>query len=242
MALLKVNNLHYTYPDGTQALRGLSFSLDQGDRLAVVGANGCGKSTMLAHLSGCLVPPPGTLYLHDQEITEKNLKDLRRAAGLIFQDPDDQLFMPTVLEDVGFGLIARQVPREEADRLSLEALKKLSAESLANRPPHRLSGGEKRAVALAGILVMEPELLLLDEPSTALDPRARRRVINLLSQLKRPFILTTHDLDMALDLCNRVAVLSAGQVVAMGGPEILQDGPALERWGLELPLSLSSSR
>ena len=170
----------------------------------------------------------------------KDLKRLREAVGLIFQDPDDQLFMPQVVEDVAFGPVAHGVPAEEAHARAREVLESLNVGHLAERPPHRLSGGEKRMAALAGILVMRPEIVVLDEPSAALDPRARRRVIEVLRELDKPIILATHDLDMALDVCGRAVVLYDGRVAADGDlGTILGDEALLRQNGLELPLRCS---
>ena len=234
-ALLEVRGLCYAYPGGQEALRGVSLSLSEGEHVALVGANGSGKSTLLLHLAGALAAPDGTVFLHGGPA---GAEALREAVGLIFQEPDDQLLMPQVLEDAAFGLVARGMPAAEAQARALSTLGKLGAAHLANRPPHRLSGGEKRMAALAGILVMEPEVLVLDEPTAALDPRARRRVIELLNSMEAStLLLATHDLDMALDVCTRAAILCEGRVAAEGPlPDLFRDQTLLERCGLELPL------
>ncbi len=234
-ALLEVRGLCYAYPGGQEALRGVSLSLTAGEHVALVGANGSGKSTLLLHLAGALAAPTGTLFLHGGAAGAERL---RKAVGLIFQEPDDQLLMPQVLEDAAFGLVARGVPVAEAQARALDVLKSLGAAHLADRPPHRLSGGEKRMAALAGILVMEPEVLVLDEPTAALDPRARRRVIERLNSMKEAtLLLATHDLDMALDVCTRAIILCEGRAAAEGPlPDLFRDRALLERCGLELPL------
>lgn len=233
---LEVCGLCYAYPDGHRALNGVSFALGRGEKLALVGPNGSGKSTLMLHLAGCIAAQTGTVSLEGVPVG-KDLKRLREAVGLIFQDPDDQLFMPQVVEDVAFGPVAHGVPAEEAHAKAREVLESLNVGHLAERPPHRLSGGEKRMVALAGILVMHPEIVVLDEPSAALDPRARRRVIEVLQELDKPLILATHDLDMALDVCDRAIVMYEGQVSADGElREVLRDETLLRRNGLELPL------
>lgn len=235
-ALFKVTELHYSYPDGASALNGVNFSLNSNEKLAIVGPNGSGKSTLLLHLSGCIAVKKGQIILRSNDVGT-NLQLLRKSVGLIFQEPDDQLFMPTVLEDVAFGLVACGVKLEEAHMQAMDVLEKLAIPHLSNRPPHRLSGGEKRMAALAGILVMRPEVLVMDEPSAALDPQARRTVINTLRALKQPMILATHDLDMALDLCARVLVMNGGKITAEGNlPDLLQDEALLLENGLELPL------
>lgn len=235
LGLIDVVNLHYAYPDGTEALRGLNLHLHSSQRLALVGANGSGKSTLLLHLAGCLAAPDGVIFLEGQSVGRQTGK-LQSAVGLIFQNPDDQLFMPTVLEDVAFGLVARGMAPEEADQQALEVLKRLEADNLKDRTPHRLSGGEKRTVALAGILVMEPRLVVLDEPSAALDPRARKRAMEELLRLDTPFLLATHDLDMALELCDTAAVVSKGVIAAEGSIDLLCNAELLRSFDLEPPL------
>jgi cobalt/nickel transport system ATP-binding protein len=242
--ILEIKNLYYAYPDGPAALRDVSFSLGRGEKLAVVGANGSGKSTLLAHLAGCFpLAKESEVRLFDQatnssqtsQAAGSDLERLRRAVGLVFQDPDDQLFMPRVLEDVAFGLVSRGMNGAEAQGQARAVLETLSAAHLANRLPHRLSGGEKRVVALAGILAMRPEILALDEPTSALDPRARRRVIEILKTLNQSMILATHDLSMAMEICTRVLIMNGGRVAAEGPlPALLKDEKLLSENGLEL--------
>jgi cobalt/nickel transport system ATP-binding protein len=233
--LLEVKNLFYSYPDGNPALNGVSLRLNQNEKLAVIGANGSGKSTLLTHLAGCFTVTRGEILLSG-ETAGTDLERLRKAVGLIFQEPDDQLFMPRALEDVAFGLAARGVETARAHERAAAVLESLSAAHLANRPPHRLSGGEKRLIALAGILVMDPEIIVLDEPSAALDPRARRRVIEILKALERPMILATHDLGMALDICGRALIMNGGRIAAEGElPNLLRDEALLRENGLEPP-------
>ncbi|MBR1417363.1 MAG: ABC transporter ATP-binding protein [Synergistaceae bacterium] len=236
--MLKIKNLYYSYPDGHAALNGVNLELKRGERLALVGANGSGKSTLLLHIAGALAAQRGEIILNNKLINANNINLLREAAGLIFQEPDDQLFMPSVLEDLCFGLIANNIDAKVAKSRAVEMLNNLNIAHLAERPPHKLSGGEKRMAALAGILVMNPEILILDEPSAALDPKARRTVINTLNNLThQAILLATHDLDMALDVCERAIILNNGQVAASGKlPELLQDESLLIQNGLELPL------
>ena len=237
MFKLEIKDLYYSYPDGHSALNGVNLSLAQGERVALIGANGSGKSTLLLHIAGALAAQKGGILLNNKLINSKNLGELRKVTGLIFQEPDDQLFMPSVLEDVCFGLIANNIKQDEAEERALKVLDDLNISHLASRAPHRLSGGEKRMAALAGILVMQPEFLILDEPSAALDPKARRLVINTLNKLNQNILLATHDLDMALDVCERAVILNNGQVSASGKlPELLQDEKLLIQNGLELPL------
>ena len=237
MFKLEIRDLYYSYPDGHSALNGVNLSLAHGERVALIGANGSGKSTLLLHIAGALAAQKGGILLNNKLINSKNLGELRKVTGLIFQEPDDQLFMPSVLEDVCFGLIANNIKQDEAEERALKVLDDLNILHLASRPPHRLSGGEKRMAALAGILVMQPEFLILDEPSAALDPKARRLVINTLNKLNQTILLATHDLDMALDVCERAVILNSGQVSASGKlPELLQEENLLIQNGLELPL------
>lgn len=230
--LLETRGLSYRYPDGTLALDDISLKLEDNSKLALIGANGSGKSTLLLHMAGCLAPAGGEILL-DGRVTGKNLQELRNAAGLVFQEPDDQLFMPSVIEDVAFALTARKIKISLAKAEAMECLKNLGISHLADRPPHRLSCGEKRMAALAGILIMKPRILLLDEPSSALDPKARRNVVNLLRTLDKPMIVATHDLDMARCVCNRAAILQKGRLAAEGTPEeLLPDEKFLEKYGL----------
>ncbi len=237
--IVEVQNLTFHYPDGHQALSGVSFRITHGESVAVVGANGAGKSTLLLHLNGCLTPQQGTVRIGDVPLTKHTLADIRRTVGMVFQDTDDQLFMPTVGEDVAFGPLNLGLPPEEVDARVTEALERVGAGELVDRPPHRLSGGEKRGVAIATVLAMRPDILVMDEPSSSLDPRARRRLIALLRSFQHTKIIATHDLDLVLEVCDRTVVFHAGTVVADGPTaEIFADVALLERSGLERPLSL----
>jgi len=237
--IVEVLNLRFTYPDGLEALSGLSFRIHHGESVAIVGANGAGKSTLLLHLNGCLVPKQGLVRIGDFPLTDKTLADVRRTVGMVFQDPDDQLFMPTVYDDVAFGPLNLGLPLDEVDARVRAALATVGAEHLAKRPPYRLSGGEKRAVAIATVLSMSPNILVLDEPTSNLDPRARRQLITLLAGFKHTKIIATHDLDMVMDLCERTIVLHRGQVLADGPTaEIFANDRLLDEGHLERPLSM----
>lgn len=234
--MLDVENLSYAYPDGHEALHGISLTVNEHEKLALVGANGSGKSTLLLHLAGALSVQEGRITFRSREGQEV----LRINIGLTFQDADDQLLMPTVLEDVAFSLTASGMPLREAHEHARGILESLGISHLSSRPPHKLSGGEKRIVSFAGVLASEPEVLALDEPSAALDPRARRRVIDFLRKSERTIILATHDLDMALDVCDRAVILSEGRVKCEGVlPELFMKRDILEDSGLELPLRYS---
>ena len=234
--MLRVENLRYRYPDGHEALRGISLTVHEGEKVALVGANGSGKSTLLLHIAGAVKVQEGRITFRGQESQEV----LRKNIGLTFQDADDQLLMPSVLEDVAFSLVAGGINRHEAHERARGILDSLGITHLSERPPHRLSGGEKRIVSFAGILAGEPEVLALDEPSSALDPRARRMVIDFLRRSEHTIILATHDLDMALDVCSRAVILNEGVAACEGAlPELFTNHEILEANGLELPLRYS---
>jgi cobalt/nickel transport system ATP-binding protein len=215
------------------AIGGISLSVRTGEKLALIGANGAGKSTLLLTLAGMLLPQAGYITIGGVPVRKDTLNRIRQKAGLVFQNPDDQLFMPTVEEDICFGPRNYGVA-EGVIRGKLEALLKIfGIEELRNRSAHRLSGGEKRLAALAGILIMEPPLLLLDEPTSFLDPRSRRGLLKILNSLNQTMIIATHDLDMARNLCSRVIVLKEGGIAAEGKvPALLEDPVLLEDWGL----------
>jgi cobalt/nickel transport system ATP-binding protein len=237
--IVEAKELKYTYPDGHMALRGLSFRITHGETVAIIGANGAGKSTLLLHLNGCLIPQEGTVRVGDFPLTKKTLPYVRRTVGMVFQDPDDQLFMPRVYDDVAFGPLNLGLPPDEIDARVQEALSTVGASHLQDRPPYRLSGGEKRSVAIAAVLSMSPNILIMDEPSSNLDPQTRRQLINLLKTFKHTIIIATHDLDMVLDLCSRTIILREGLVIADGpSVEILQNDELLASSHLERPLRL----
>ncbi|MEF9995515.1 MAG: ABC transporter ATP-binding protein [Burkholderiaceae bacterium] len=241
--LLEAIDLAYDYPDGTPALRGLSFRIHHGEAVAIVGANGAGKSTLLMHLNGLLMPSRGEVRIGDWPVTRKTRPQVFRSVGYVFQDPDDQLFMPTVFDDVAFGPLNMGLDLPEVERRVHDALATVGAEHLAARAPYRLSGGEKRAVAIAGVLAMAPDVLVLDEPSDNLDPAARRRLMTLLAAFSHTRVIATHDLDLVLDVCSRVIVMKAGAIEADGAPvEIFADAALLARCGLEAPLSWQGRR
>ncbi|MCF8167308.1 MAG: energy-coupling factor ABC transporter ATP-binding protein [Rhodoferax sp.] len=231
-----LQSLHYAYPDGQPALSDVNLQLAHGEAVAIVGGNGAGKSTLLLHLNGVLRPGSGTVLIDGQPITKDTLAQVRRTVGLVFQDSNDQLFMPTVAEDVAFGPLNLGLPRDQVDARVSAALQRVGALHLALRPPYRLSGGEKRAVAIAGVLAMEPSVLVMDEPSEGLDPAARRTLIDLLAGLQHTRIIATHDLALVLDLCTRVVVLCAGRIEADGPPAaVFSDASLLARCRLESP-------
>lgn len=234
---LEAESLAYAYPDGNRALCDLSFRIKQGESVGVVGANGAGKSTLLLLIAGALFPAAGALRVGDVLVHREKRSCPCRRVGLVFQSPDDQLFMPSVLDDVAFGPRALGLSPDEVEERVGSALRVVDGEHLARRPPHRLSGGEKKVVALAAILSMAPTILALDEPSSALDPRSRRRVIELLKRMAQTKLIATHDLDLVLDLCPRCLVLKDGRLLADGPTlQLFADDALLSAGGLERPL------
>lgn len=237
--LVEVKDLEYSYPDGTAVLQGVSFRITHGEKVAIIGANGAGKSTLLLQLNGCLLPRAGTVRIGDLPLNKETLPHIRRTVGMVFQDPDDQLFMPLVRDDVAFGPLNLGLPPEEVEQRVEQALTTVGALHLKARPPYRLSGGEKRAVAIASVLSMSPDILVMDEPTSFLDPKTRRQLIELLQTFHHTLIIATHDLDMVLDLCSRTIILKAGQVIADGPTrDLLQDDGLLHASGLERPLCM----
>lgn len=238
---IDVTNVVFAYPDGTAALSGVSFRIGHGESVALVGANGAGKSTLLMHLNGFLLPTSGEVRIGDIPVAKGTVADIRKTIGTVFQDPDDQLFMPSVFEDVAFGPMNLGLPPDEVRARAADALERVASSHLADRPPYRLSGGEKRSAAIATVLAMCPSILVMDEPSSNLDPRARRRLIALLDTFDHTKIIATHDLDLALDLCERTIVMNDGTIMADGPTKaIFADDALLEASGLERPLSMQA--
>ncbi|WP_406697519.1 ABC transporter ATP-binding protein [Singulisphaera sp. Ch08] len=259
---VQVRELIYRYPDGRLALRGVDLTIVPGETIALVGPNGAGKSTLLLHLNGILpgkergqpLHAHGTshhsrngsepaVWIDGLEVNAKNAPEVRRRVGLVFQDPDDQLFSTSVIEDVAFGPLNLGMSRAEAKRVALECLARVNLDDVADRAPHHLSFGERKRVCLAGVLACNPSVLVLDEPTANLDPRGRRRFIELIRGLTATKLIATHDLEMVLELCNRTVLLDAGRIVANGlTRNVLGDPNLLEAHGLEMPLSLKMGR
>ena len=235
---LEISNLSFSYPDGWQALNGVTFSLHAGEKVAILGPNGAGKSTLLLHLNG-LLHGTGDVSVMGHRVVEndkKSLGQVRSLVGLVFQDPDDQLFSPTVYDDVAFGPTYMGLPRDEIDDRVRQALSQVGLDGYADRMPFHMSGGEKKRAAIATVLSMNPQVLVLDEPSAGLDPRARRGLINLLDQLEQTILITTHDMHMVKEIFSRSIIMDGGVVVADAPTqEILADQMLLEAHGLELP-------
>ncbi len=239
---IDVRDLHYRYHDGKEALRGVSFSVMDGECLGVIGPNGAGKSTILLHLNGLLpeVPPdPPAVFVLGEPVTSKNLYAIHKKVGLLFQDPDDQLFCPTVFEDVAFGPRQYGLGEQEVCALVEDSLHRVGLAGFEKRSPHHLSGGEKQRVCLAGVLACRPEILVLDEPTSDLDPRGKRELKAFLKSLTATKIIASHDLELVLELCSRTIVLDEGHIVADGPTaEILADERFMLAHGLEKPHSL----
>jgi cobalt/nickel transport system ATP-binding protein len=213
--LVEAYNLRYRYPDGTAALQGVDFRLHAGERVALFGANGSGKTTFVLHLNG-LLAGEGEVRICGLEVVKANLPEIRRKVGLVFQDSDNQLFMPTVLEDVAFGLLNRGADPRTAVERAREALRQVGMEAAADKAPYHLSAGEKKRVAIAGTLATTPELLVLDEPTTFLDPPAQRALARLLCELPQANILVTHDLAFARSVCGRAVFFERGKIAGEG--------------------------
>ncbi len=237
--IVEFKDVHYRYPDGTEALKGLSLRITHGEAVGIVGANGSGKSTLLMHTNGYLLPQSGTITIGDFRLDKKTRKEVKKKIGLIFQDPDDQLFMPTVFDDVAFGPLNLGLRPEQAQKRAIEALITVGSLALKDKPPHHLSGGQKSAVAIASVIAMQPDILVMDEPASHLDPKSRRALITLLGHFEHTKIIASHDLDLILDVCRRCVIIKDGRIVADGpAEEILSDRQLLEANNLELPLSL----
>ena len=233
--IIEIQDLHYTYPNGQKALQGINLAVFAGEKVALVGPNGAGKSTLLLQLNGIL-QGKGQVRIAGLELNKRTLRRIRGLVGLVFQDPDDQLFSSTVFEDVAFGPLYMGLPEEEVRRRVKEALQAVGLEGFENRVPHHLSQGQKKRVAIATVLAMEPHILALDEPTSELDPRTRRALIRLLQDLPQTLLVATHDMRLVATLCERTVILDEGQIVADGPTaELLADEPLLERHGLESP-------
>ncbi len=237
--IIEFRNVRFRYPDGTEALKGVSFRITHGESVGIVGANGAGKSTLLLHMNGYLLPSSGDVTIGEVPLRKDTRPEIRRKVGVVFQNPDDQLFMPTVFDDVAFGPLNLGLPPERVRVRVREALRQVNAEGLEGKPPHHLSGGQKSAVAIATVIAMEPDILVMDEPAASLDPKSRRGVIRLLNTFTHSKIVASHDLDLILDVCERCLVIRDGAIVADGpAPAILSDEKLLAENNLELPLTL----
>jgi len=233
--LLSIQNLSFSYPDGQAALQNVSLAIEHGEKVALVGPNGAGKSTLMLHLNGIL-SGDGQVLIAGLEVNKSNLPLIRAKVGLGFQNPDDQLFSPTVYEDVAFGPLHMGLPEEDVHRCVKRALELVGMQQYGDRLSHHLSAGEKKRVSIATVLSMEPDILVFDEPTAGLDPRARRGLIRLLKGLPLTTLVSTHDMHMVHEIFSRVVILDEGRIVADGPAElILNDVDLLESHGLESP-------
>lgn len=234
--VIAIDGLTYAYPDGLEALRGVSLRIMPDEKVALVGPNGAGKSTLMLHLNGILGAPESPVRVCGLPLTKEHLPVIRGRVGLVFQNPDDQLFSPTVFEDVAFGPLHMGLPEAEVRRRAAVALQQVGLPGFEERLPHHLSIGQKKRVAIATVLAMEPEILVLDEPTAGLDPRGRRLLIDLLRALPRTMLVSTHDIWLVDELFPRMIVMDEGQIVADGATAgLLADTPLLEAHGLESP-------
>ena len=233
---ISVRGLHFEYPDGRHALQGIDLDVERHERTAILGPNGAGKTTLALQLNGVLRPSAGTVIVEGLELTKDTLKEVRRRVGIVFQDPDDQLFMPTVYEDVAFGPANLGLSGESLRSRAMESLESVGMARYHDRPPHHLSFGQKRRVCIASVLAMEPEILVLDEPTSNLDPAGRRELFGILTALDQTMVVISHDLPYVLELCPRSVVMNEGRIVADGSTKrLLADDDLLRRNRLELP-------
>ena len=235
--ILQIQELNFIYPDGHVALRGINLSICEGEKVALVGPNGAGKSTLMLHLNGIL-GENSSVSIAGISVESKNLPTIRALVGLVFQNPDDQLFSPTVFDDVAFGPLHMGLPEDEVYQRVEEALAVVQMSDFGDRLPHHLSMGQKKRIAIATVLAMRPQILILDEPSAGLDPRARRSLINFLRDLPITMLVSSHDLRMVRDLFPRMVIMDEGKIVADGlTAELLEDEVLLKAHGLECPNS-----
>ncbi|CAN5342646.1 ABC transporter ATP-binding protein [soil metagenome] len=237
---ISVEGLSYTYPDGTEALTDIDLHIHAGERIALLGPNGAGKTTLILHMNGILMPQQGSVAVTGLRLDHRSVMEIRRRVGIVFQDPDDQLFMPTVWQDVAFGPQNLGLDHDAVAARVERALETVGMTGVANRPPNHLSFGQKRRVAIAGVLAMEPEILVLDEPTSNLDPASRRELTELLTSLAITQLIVTHDMPYAAEVCERAMVIDEGRIVADGTTfDILGDQELMRSHRLELPYGFS---
>lgn len=238
-AAISINDLTYTYHDGTRALSGIGFDVAAGSTLGIVGANGAGKTTLALLLVGVLLPESGSIIIDGIHLNKKSVTAIRKRVGLVFQNPDDQLFMPTLFDDIAFGPLAAGIDEEEAREIVSRSLAEVNLSGLEHKFTGHLSGGQKKAAAIAAVLANRPGILILDEPASGLDPRGRRKLIGTMERLAYTKLLISHDLEMILDLCPRVILLDKGKIIADDDPlKIFADSEMMETHRLEVPSSL----
>ena len=240
MKAIETINLTYTYPDGTKALENVNFTVERSENIAILGPNGAGKSTLLHHLNGLLMPTSGKVYVLEKEVTKQNLDEIRQKVGLVFQDPDDQLFARTVNQDVAFGPTNLGLPKNEIEERVKWALDVTELKGLENKAPQNLSTGQKKRAAIAGVLAMKPEVMILDEPMANLDPRTASKILKLLLQLNQELgitlIIATHDVDLVPLFATKICILNKGKVILEGTPEeVFSQAETIRSLDLRLP-------
>jgi len=233
-------NLSFTYPDGTKALENVNLTIEKGEKVAILGPNGAGKSTLIYHFNGLLMPTSGKVKVLGREVSKENIDFIRQKVGLVFQNPDDQVFAPTVFQDVAFGPINLGLPEDEVKRRVKWALEVMELNEVEDKPPHRLSHGQKKRVAIAGVLAMHPEIIALDEPTANLDPKAVSKILELLLKLNKELnvtlIIATHDVDFVPLCSDKVCILNRGELILEGSPgEVFSNTEKLRRMDLRLP-------
>jgi len=242
VSILQVRDVAYAYPDGLQALYGVNLTVSRGERVALLGPNGAGKTTLALHLNGVLEAGAGSVRVGGLELNRANLKEIRRRVAIVFQDPDDQLFMPTVREDVAFGPANLGIRGAELEARIHEALAAVGMTEHAHRPPHHLSYGQRRRVAVATVLAMRPQILVMDEPTSNLDPAAKRELADILQGLDLTMLMVTHDMPYALEMCERAVVMNRGMITADGPTrEVMADEALMRANRLELPYGFDPS-
>jgi cobalt/nickel transport system ATP-binding protein len=241
MKVIETKDITYEYPDGTKALDKVNFNVDDGKIVALLGPNGAGKSTLFLHFNGILSPSTGSVIIDGVTVkyNKKDLMQVRQKVGIVFQNPDDQLFAPTVLEDVAFGPMNMGLPKEEVEDRVKEALSRVGMEGFENKPPHHLSGGQKKRVAIAGILAMKPKIMVLDEPTSGLDPKGASQILRLLYKLNNEgitIVISTHDVDLVPLYASKVYIISEGNIIKEGtAPEVFEDVKTIRGANLRLP-------
>ena len=239
MTDIELGGVFFSYQKGREVLHDIEFSVEHGKSVGLIGANGAGKSTLLKLLVGLLTGYEGKIEMMGQQVIKKNLTDIRRKTGYVFQDSESQLFMSTVYEDVAFGPRNYGYSEIDVEKKVMDALQKVHMENLKDRQIYRMSGGQKKLASIATVLSMEPDIVLFDEPSIALDPRNRRNLIGILNEMHNTKLIASHDLDMVLDTCEETVLLSDGKIICHGRTdEILRDKDMLEKYGMELPLCM----
>jgi len=238
--IIEISNLSYTYPDGKIALENVDLNISEGESVGIVGANGAGKTTLILHINGIIRENnSGCIKIIDMEMNDKNVRKIRSKIGLVFQNPEDQLFSPTVFDDVSFGPLNMKLHADEVIKRTTEALDMVEMSGFENRSSHHLSEGEKKRISIATVLSMNPEILVLDEPTSNLDPKHRRELINLLKKICKTIIIVSHDLEAVLELCDRTVLMNKGLIVKDGKTmEIMRDKKLMEENYLECPLSI----